>query len=127
MGGVFSPGITDRYSKAFASCVTGGGTALRRRLEHLLELSRLRYVELPVMPMEAEEHAGPGGSHRLLKLHGGKAVGLNEAQLVSGLTSGPISDPRQVQILEMRSTLLRPQALAPRLSREFIEKLSGET
>lgn len=75
------------------------------------------------MPTEAEENAGPGGSHRVLKLGDGKTLGLNEVQLISGL----ISDPRQVQILDMRYNLLRPQALTPRLSREFIEKLLGET
>ncbi|MFI5923808.1 helix-turn-helix domain-containing protein [Streptomyces anulatus] len=102
---------------------TGGRMVLRRQLEHLLELSQLRHVEIQVMPMETEEHAGLGGSHRILKLKDGKAVGLNEIQLISGL----ISDPRQVQILEMRYNLIRSQALTPRLSREFIEKLLGET
>ncbi|MFY0509671.1 helix-turn-helix domain-containing protein [Streptomyces anulatus] len=102
---------------------TGGRMVLRRQLEHLLELSQLRHVEIQVMPMEAEEHAGLGGSHRILKLKDGKTVGLNEVQLISGL----ISDPRQVQILEMRYNLIRSQALTPRLSREFIEKLLGET
>ncbi|MFI1246143.1 helix-turn-helix domain-containing protein [Streptomyces anulatus] len=102
---------------------TGGRMVLRRQLEHLLELSHLRHVEIQVMPMEAEEHAGLGGSHRILKLKDGKTVGLNEVQLISGL----ITDPRQVQILEMRYNLIRSQALTPRLSREFIEKLLGET
>ncbi|MBK3561212.1 DNA-binding protein [Streptomyces sp. MBT56] len=94
-----------------------------RQLEHLLELRQLRHVEIQVMPMEAEEHAGLGGSHRILKLKDGKTVGHNEVQLISGLTT----DPRQVQILEMRYNLIRSQALTPRLSREFIEKLLGET
>ncbi|MEW1627485.1 helix-turn-helix transcriptional regulator [Streptomyces sp. NPDC089173] len=102
---------------------TGGRMVLRRQLEHLLELSQLRHVEIQVMPMEAEEHAGLGGSHRVLKLKDGKTVGHNEVQLISGL----ITDPRQVQILEMRYNLIRSQALTPRLSREFIEKLLGET
>ncbi|MEV7109262.1 helix-turn-helix domain-containing protein [Streptomyces anulatus] len=102
---------------------TGGRMVLRRQLEHLLELSQLRHVEIQVMPMEAEEHAGLGGSHRILKLKDGKTVGHNEVQLISGL----ITDPRQVQILEMRYNLIRSQALTPRLSREFIEKLLGET
>ncbi|WGP12141.1 helix-turn-helix transcriptional regulator [Streptomyces sp. SH5] len=102
---------------------TGGRMVLRRQLEHLLEMSQLRHVEIQVMPMEAEEHAGLGGSHRVLKLKDGKTVGHNEVQLISGL----ITDPRQVQILEMRYNLIRSQALTPRLSREFIEKLLGET
>ncbi|MFQ6852301.1 helix-turn-helix transcriptional regulator [Streptomyces sp. 35M1] len=102
---------------------TGGRMVLRRQLEHLLEISQLRHVEIQVMPLDAEEHAGLGGSHRILKLKDGKTVGHNEVQLISGL----ITDPRQVQILEMRYNLIRSQALTPRLSREFIEKLLGET
>ncbi|MEU3058456.1 helix-turn-helix domain-containing protein [Streptomyces griseus] len=102
---------------------TGGRMVLRRQLEHLLELSQLRHVEIQVMPMDADEHAGLGGSHQVLKLKDGKTVGHNEVQLISGL----ITDPRQVQILDMRYNLLRSQALTPRLSREFIEKLLGET
>ncbi|MEV5257133.1 helix-turn-helix domain-containing protein [Streptomyces anulatus] len=102
---------------------TGGRMVLRRQLEHLLELSQLRHVEIQVMPMEAEEHAGLGGSHEVIKLKDGKTVGHNEVQLISGL----ITNPREVQILEMRYNLIRAQALTPRLSREFIEKLLGET
>ncbi|MFF9080037.1 Scr1 family TA system antitoxin-like transcriptional regulator [Streptomyces rubiginosohelvolus] len=87
-------------------------------------LARERTVlRIHVMPMEAEEHAGLGGSPRVLKLVDGKTVGHNEVQLISGLITGP----RQVQILDMRYNLLRSQALTPRLSREFIEKLLGET
>lgn len=101
----------------------GGRMVLRRQLEHLLEMGALRHIEIQVMPMATEEHAGLAGSHRVLKLSDGTAVGLNEVQLTSRL----ISDPREVQILEMRYGLIRAQALTPRLSRTFIEKLLGET
>ncbi|MHC3390709.1 helix-turn-helix domain-containing protein [Streptomyces lavendulocolor] len=101
----------------------GGTMVLRRQLEHLLEISALRHVEIQVMPTEAEEHAGLDGSHLVLKLSDGTAVGHNEVQLTSRL----ISDPKEVQILEMRYGLIRAQALTPRLSRSFIEKLLGET
>ncbi|MFF3399798.1 helix-turn-helix domain-containing protein [Streptomyces sp. NPDC002659] len=102
---------------------TGGRMVLCRLLEHLLEVSALRHVEIQVMPTETEEHSGLDGSHRLLKLSDGTAVGYNEVQLTSRL----ISDPKEVQILEMRYGLIRSQALTPRLSRAFIEKLLGET
>ncbi|MEU3889319.1 helix-turn-helix transcriptional regulator, partial [Streptomyces sp. NPDC029041] len=36
----------------------GGKAALRRQLEHLLDMGQLRNVELQVMPMDREEHAG---------------------------------------------------------------------
>ncbi|WP_406386685.1 helix-turn-helix domain-containing protein [Streptomyces sp. NBC_01618] len=101
----------------------GGKMVLRRQLEHLLELGALRHVEIQVMPTDTEEHAGLAGSHRVLKLNDGTAVGHNEVQLTSRL----IADPKEVQILEMRYGLIRSQALTPRLSRTFIEKLLGET
>ncbi|MFE1405753.1 helix-turn-helix domain-containing protein [Streptomyces sp. NPDC058770] len=118
-----TPLLTFVQEEATLRRPTGGKTALRRQLKHLLELSTLRHVEVQVMPTETEEHAGLAGGHRVLKLRDGTSVGLNEVQLTSRL----ISDPREVQILEMRYGMIRAQALTPRLSRIFIEKLLGET
>ncbi|MFJ6463659.1 helix-turn-helix domain-containing protein [Streptomyces sp. NPDC091387] len=118
-----APLLTFVQEEATLRRPTGGRTVLRQQLEHLLELSMLRHVEIQVMPTETEEHAGLGGSHEVVKLSDGTAVGHNEVQLTSRL----ISDPREVQILEMRYGLIRAQALTPRLSRIFIEKLLGET
>lgn len=118
-----APLLTFVQEEATLRRPTGGRNVLRQQLEHLLELSMLRHVEIQVMPTETEEHAGLGGSHRVLKLSDGTTVGHNEVQLTSRL----ISDPREVQILEMRYGMIRAQALTPRLSRIFIEKLLGET
>ena len=95
---------------------------LRQQLEHLLEISALRHVEIQVMPTDREDHAGMGGPIRLLKLRGGKTLGHSEAQLHSRV----ISDPREVQILEIRYGMIRAQALTPRESQAFIEKVLGE-
>ncbi|WP_406201289.1 helix-turn-helix transcriptional regulator [Streptomyces sp. NBC_01017] len=100
----------------------GGRMVLRRQLEHLLEISALRHVAIQIMPTDCEDHAGMGGSLQLLKLRDGKALGHSEAQLHSRL----ISDPREVQILEMRYGMIRSQALTPRESRAFIEKALGD-
>ncbi|MGW0330314.1 helix-turn-helix domain-containing protein [Streptomyces sp. NPDC003011] len=100
----------------------GGRRVLRHQLEHLLEMSRLRHVEIQVMPTDREDHAGMAGSIRLLKLPDGKTFGHTEAQLHSRL----ISDPREVRILEMRYGMIRAQALTPRESLAFIEKVMGE-
>ncbi|MGC5343274.1 helix-turn-helix domain-containing protein [Streptomyces sp. DT171] len=118
-----APLLTFVQEEAVLRRPTGGKAVLRRQLERLLELGTLRHVEIQVMPTETEEHAGLDGSLRVLKLKDGAAVGLNEVQLTSRL----ISDPKEVQILEMRYGMLRAQALTPRLSRLFIEKLLGET
>lgn len=101
----------------------GGRMALRRQLEHLLDVGQLRHVAIQVMPTAVEEHSGLGGSLRVLKLKDGTTVGQNEVQLTSRL----IADPKEVQILEMRYGTIRAQALTPRESLAFIEKALGET
>ncbi|MEV5428486.1 helix-turn-helix transcriptional regulator [Streptomyces sp. NPDC052701] len=100
----------------------GGRMVWRQQLEHLLRVSQLRNVAIQVMPTGVEVHAGMAGSIRLLKLRDGKTLGHSEAQLHSRV----ISDPREVQILEMRYGMIRAQALAPRESMAFIEKVLGE-
>ncbi|MFI2760072.1 Scr1 family TA system antitoxin-like transcriptional regulator [Streptomyces echinatus] len=100
----------------------GGKAVLRRQLEHLLEVGRLRYVELQVMPTDLEDHAGVSGSFRVLKLRNGKTLAYSAAERNSRV----ISDPREVQVLEMRYGMIRAQALSPRESLAFIEKILGE-
>ncbi|GAB2576151.1 helix-turn-helix transcriptional regulator [Streptomyces capparidis] len=101
----------------------GGKMVLRRQLERLLELGRLRHVEIQVMPTDREDHAGMAGELRVLKLNDGNTVGYSEAQL----TSRVVSNPREVHVLEMRYGIIRAQALTPRESLAFIEKVLGET
>ncbi|MBW5481035.1 helix-turn-helix domain-containing protein [Streptomyces bambusae] len=102
----------------------GGKMVLRRQLEHLLDVGRnARHVEIQVMPTNVEEHAGLAGSLQLMRLNDGTTVGHNEVQLVSRV----ITEPKHVQLLEMRYGMIRAQALTPRESLTFIEKVLGET
>lgn len=101
----------------------GGRAALRRQLEHLLETGKLRNVELQVMPMDREEHAGLAGGIEVLKFADGQAVGRSPV-VANGR---PVSEPRQLRILELRYGIIRAQALTPRESMAFIEQLLGET
>ena len=101
----------------------GGRAALRRQLEHLLETGKLRNVELQVMPMDREEHAGLAGGIEVLKFEDGSAVGRSPA-VANGR---PVSEPKQLRILELRYGIIRAQALTPRESTAFIEQLLGET
>lgn len=101
----------------------GGEACLRRQLEHLLEIGRLRHVTVQVMPTDRRDHAGLGGPMELIKLREGGAVGHTETQL----TNRVISKPQEVQLLEIRYGMIRSQALAPRESLAFIEKLWGES
>jgi hypothetical protein len=101
----------------------GGRTVLHGQLEHLLEAGHLRNVELQVMPMERDEHAGVDGGIEVLKFEDGSAVGRSPA-VANGR---PVSDLRQLRILELRYGIIRAQALTPRESTAFIEQLLGET
>ncbi|MEU9200144.1 helix-turn-helix transcriptional regulator [Streptomyces sp. NPDC048332] len=101
----------------------GGAAARRGQLERLLEVGRLRNVSIQVMPTHREEHPGTGGLIEVLKFPDGSAVGRSE-----GAFGGrPVSDPKQLRILELRYGMIRAQALSPRESLAFIEQLLGES
>ncbi|PWI45990.1 helix-turn-helix transcriptional regulator [Streptomyces sp. ICBB 8177] len=101
----------------------GGKMVLRRQLEHILEIGQLRNVEIQVMPTDREDHAGMGGEILLLESANGPKVGHVEGQLFSRAAA----DRKEVRILELRYGIIRAQALTPRESLAFIEKLLGET
>lgn len=59
----------------------------------------------------------------MLKFGDGTAVGRSD-----GAFSGrPVTDPKQLRILELRYGMVRAQALAPRESPAFVEQVLGET
>ncbi|MFK0222593.1 helix-turn-helix domain-containing protein [Streptomyces vinaceus] len=118
-----APLLTVVQEEAVLRRPVGGKMVLRRQLEHLLEVGQLRNVEIQVMPTAVEEHAGLAGSLKIMRLKDGTTVGHNEVQLVSRL----ITEPKEVQILDMRYGMIRAQALTPRESLAFIEKAMGET
>ncbi|WSB47914.1 helix-turn-helix transcriptional regulator [Streptomyces cellulosae] len=101
----------------------GGRDIIRAQLEHLVVVAQLPNVEIQVMPMDREEHAGADGGIEVLKFEDGTAVGRSPA--VAG--GRPVTDPRQLRILELRYGIIRAQALTPLESTAFIERLLGET
>lgn len=101
----------------------GGRMVWRRQLERLLELGQLRNVSIQVMPTDCEEHFGTGGLIEVLKFSDGTAVGRSEG----AFSARPVSDPKQLRILELRYGMIRAQALTIRDSRAFIEQMLGET
>ncbi|MCQ4212030.1 helix-turn-helix domain-containing protein [Streptomyces longispororuber] len=100
----------------------GGRMVLRRQLEHLLELGQLPTVDIQVMPTDRESHAGMDGDMQVLKFRDGTAIGRCD-----GLYAGrPVSDPKQLRIIELRCGIIRAQALSPGESLAFIEQVLGE-
>lgn len=101
----------------------GGTMVLCQQLERLLEIGQLRNVEIQVMPTDREDHAGVDGDIQVLKFGDGSTVGRSE-----GAFGGrPVSEPKQIRVLELRYGIIRAQALSPRESLAFIEKVLGET
>ncbi|MFD7132801.1 Scr1 family TA system antitoxin-like transcriptional regulator [Streptomyces sp. NPDC059894] len=99
----------------------GGRAVLRRQLESLLQVGNLRNVSLQVMPTDREEHAGIPGLIEVLKFADGTAVGRSEG----AFNGRPVSDPKDLRILELRYGMIRAQALTPRESLAFIEQALG--
>lgn len=101
----------------------GGRATQRGQLQRLLDVGRMRNVEIQVMPTDREDHAGLGGAFRLFKLRDGTALGYSENQHITQF----VTDPREVHVLEMQYGIIRAQALTPRESLAFIEKVLEET
>ncbi|MFJ3337525.1 helix-turn-helix transcriptional regulator [Streptomyces sp. NPDC086766] len=101
----------------------GGKMVMRAQLERLLEVAEFLNVDLQVLPLGRVENSGLAGSFRLLRLKDGTTVGHVEVQHISRV----ISDPKEVQLLDMRYGIIRAQALSPRESTALIENVLGET
>lgn len=100
----------------------GGPEVHKEQLNRLLELGRLRTVELQVMPTDRTEHAGMGGPFILLTPKGKPQVGYTEVQTSARLAT----DMDEVRILAARYGSIRAQALTPRESLALIERIQTE-
>ena len=101
----------------------GGTMVWRQQLEHLLGVAQLRNVTVQVMPTDSGAHPGLSGKIEVLKFGDGTVVGRSDG----AFNGRPISDPKQLSILELRYRTIRAQALSPKESLAFIEHLLGET
>jgi transcriptional regulator with XRE-family HTH domain len=100
----------------------GGWPVMRGQLEQLMLVSAYRNVEIQIMPLDREDNAGVDGPFTLLYRSGGDQVAYLEAQGRSTM----VSDRREVQGIASRYGIIRAQALTPRESMAFVEKLLGE-
>ncbi|MGW8063609.1 helix-turn-helix domain-containing protein [Streptomyces ziwulingensis] len=101
----------------------GGTMVWRRQIERLLQAGQLHNVTLQVMPTNTDAHPGLDGRIELLKFDDGTVVGRSDG----AFNGRPITDPKQLRIIELRYGTIRAQALSPRESLAFIENLLGET
>ncbi|WP_405961924.1 helix-turn-helix transcriptional regulator [Streptomyces sp. NBC_00024] len=100
---------------------TGGTEVTRELIEHVLELAELRNVEIQVMPMVRESHAGLHGPMRLLETPDNRWFGYCEGQ-----ESGQfMSNPKVVSTLQMRYARMRSQALSLDDSLGLLQRMRG--
>ncbi|WP_406361301.1 helix-turn-helix transcriptional regulator [Streptomyces sp. NBC_00715] len=118
-----SPSINFVLEEAALRREVGGTMTWKQQLERLRKVGRVRHVTLQVMPTKSDAHPGLDGRIELLKFGDGAAVGRAD-----GAFSGrPVSELKQLRILDLWFSTIRAQALPPRESLAFIEQLLGET
>ncbi|QES33577.1 transcriptional regulator [Streptomyces venezuelae] len=100
----------------------GGREVMRGQLEQVLLHGQRRNVEIQVMPNEREEHSGLAGPFTLIETSEGRWIAYVEVQKHSRL----YTDRETVREMEVQYGILRAQALTPRESLTFVEKLLGE-
>ncbi|CAL9367145.1 helix-turn-helix domain-containing protein [Streptomyces sp. enrichment culture] len=100
----------------------GGRGILRGQLEQVLLMGQRRNVEIQVMPLDREENAGMAGPFTLIETKEGRRIAYAEVQNVSRLQT----ERDRVRALEVKYGIIRAQALTPRESLAYVEKLLGE-
>ncbi|WP_165985934.1 helix-turn-helix transcriptional regulator [Streptomyces sp. YIM 98790] len=100
----------------------GDADAMCELFDHVLECTAPRNVMLQVFPLDAGLHACLDGPVRLLETPAGQRLAYSEGQENGRL----ISDRKEVNLLCQRYETLRSQALSPKESRAFLERLRGE-
>jgi transcriptional regulator with XRE-family HTH domain len=100
---------------------TGGVEVTRELIDHVLESTELRNVELQLMPMDRDVHAGLNGPVQLLETAENEWFGYCEGQESGQL----IANPKTISVLHMRYAKLRSQALTPGDSRGLLERMRG--
>ncbi|MFB4421565.1 helix-turn-helix domain-containing protein [Streptomyces sp. QL37] len=121
--------LTDRPNTAFSFIIEqallerhmGGPDVIRQLLEHLIEQSVRRNVEIQVMPLRQYDHAGIDGLMYLAETRQHEWVGYSEGQQSSIL----ITSPKDVSAMLQRYGKLRSQALGREATVSLLEQMRG--
>ncbi|MFF1278813.1 Scr1 family TA system antitoxin-like transcriptional regulator [Streptomyces marokkonensis] len=97
-------------------------TLMRGQLEHLLACSKMRNVELQIMPTARGAHSGLNGPMVLIESTDRKQFVYIEAQDVVSVRS----DRNEVSEFWLRYGMLRTQALNAEESSRLVERMAGE-
>lgn len=100
----------------------GGEGVLKSQLKRLLEHSKMRNIEIQVIPTRQAAHSGLNGPMVLLETVERRQFVYVEAQDVVSIRS----DRNEVSEFWLRYGMLRTQALSTEESARLIERLTGE-
>ncbi|WP_436787987.1 helix-turn-helix domain-containing protein [Yinghuangia sp. YIM S10712] len=121
--------LADRPNTAFSFIIeqavlerrVGGIEVTRAVLGHLLDQTSRRNVEIQVMPLRQEDHAGTDGVIYLSETSQHNWIGYSEGQQYSVI----ISNPKDVSALLQRYAQLRSQALNSEATVSLLERMRG--
>ena len=100
---------------------TGGVEVTRELIDHVLEIAALRNVEIQVMPLVKEAHAGLAGPMQLLETPDNKWFAYCEGQR-GGMF---VTDSKEISVLQKRYARMRSQALTLEDSVSLLERMRG--
>jgi transcriptional regulator with XRE-family HTH domain len=121
--------LTERPNTAFSFVIEqallerrlGGAAVARALMDHLLEQGQRRNVEIQVMPLVQEDHAGFEGLMYLAESPDHQWFGYIESQDSSVL----VMDPKQVSSMLQRYGKMRSQALNCQDTVDLLEQMRG--
>ncbi|NEC17854.1 helix-turn-helix domain-containing protein [Streptomyces parvus] len=99
----------------------GGEEVTRELIDHILDLSELRNVEIQIMPLVRHHHAGLDGPMRLLETPDHQWYAYSEGQMYGQF----IADPKVVSVIQMRCASMRSQALSLDDSKSLLRRMRG--
>ncbi|WP_256984547.1 helix-turn-helix domain-containing protein [Streptomyces sp. XY006] len=102
--------------------LTGGTRVTRDLIDHVLGIAQLRNVEVQVMPLRRESHAGLHGPMQLLETPENHWFSYLEGQQNGQL----VSDRKVVSVLQRRYARMRAQALSFSDSVSLLQRLRGD-
>lgn len=99
----------------------GGPEVTRELIDHIVALAARRNIEIQIMPLVRESHAGLDGPVRLLESPDNRWFAYCEGQRGGQF----ISDPKEISVLQKRYARMRSQALSFEHSVSLLERMRG--
>ncbi|MEV5257681.1 helix-turn-helix transcriptional regulator [Streptomyces anulatus] len=99
----------------------GGREVTGELIDHILDLSELRNVEIQIMPLVRHHHVAIDGPMQLLETPDHQWFGYLEGQMYGQF----VSDPKVVSVIQMRCARMRSQALSLEDSKSLMRRMRG--